>query len=275
MPKMTRKPKLPQINGEGLAFSPRSDVLEKWSPSIKAADNSISILQPIGEAIDGSGVTARRIGAALRTMRGGDVTVDINSPGGDFFEGVAIYNMLAEHPGNVTVRVLGMAASAASVIAMAGDRIEMGRGAFFMVHNAWAVALGNKNDMLEAAAMLEPFDEAMVQLYSERTGLDASAVREMMDAETWLDADAAMESGFADAMIGDDIEEEKDDDYYSAKALAIVEGAMASAGYTRKFRREILKDFNANKPGAVGGVKPGAGVSVETFIETLRNANNG
>ena len=106
--------------------------------------NSISIYDSIGENWEGTGVTAKRISAALRAIGDKDVVVNINSPGGDFFEGVAIYNLLREHQGRVTVQVMGLAASAASVIAMAGDEILMGDGSFLMIHNAgpWPSAIG-------------------------------------------------------------------------------------------------------------------------------------
>lgn len=87
----------------------------------------------------GEGVTAKRISAALRAIGEQDIVVNLNSPGGDMFEGLAIYNLLRAHSGKVTVNILGIAASAASIIAMAGDEIKMGRGAFLMIHNCWAM----------------------------------------------------------------------------------------------------------------------------------------
>ena len=113
--------------------------LDRWDGGIKAAatdDNSISVFDVIGQDYWGEGVTAKRIAGALRAMNGADVTVNINSPGGDMFEGLAIYNLLREYEGRVTVKVLGIAASAASIIAMAGDDIQIGRGAFLMIHNS-------------------------------------------------------------------------------------------------------------------------------------------
>ena len=120
-----------------------SDVLAKWAEHSFAAapgadaDATISIFDVIGEdGWTGGGVTAKRISAALRSIGNRDVIVRINSPGGDMFEGIAIYNLLRTHPAKVTVEVLGWAASAASIIAMAGDVIRMGLGSFMMVHNA-------------------------------------------------------------------------------------------------------------------------------------------
>src|SRR5262245_53778386 len=133
-----------------------SDVLAKWAERPLAADstdaNTITIYDVIGEDLwTGGGFTAKRMSAALRSIGKNDVTVKINSPGGDMFEGIAIYNLLREHPAKVTVDVMGWAASAASIIAMAGDEIRMGLGTFMMVHNAWGMVIGNRHDMRAAA----------------------------------------------------------------------------------------------------------------------------
>ncbi|VFT21653.1 phage portal protein [Klebsiella pneumoniae] len=154
--------------------------LDRWDGGIKAAatdDNSISVFDVIGQDYWGEGITAKRIAGALRAMNGADVTVNINSPGGDMFEGLAIYNLLREYEGRVTVKVLGIAASAASIIAMAGDDIQIGRGAFLMIHNCWVYAMGNRLDFAELALSLEPFDTAMADIYAARSGLDIAAFR--------------------------------------------------------------------------------------------------
>lgn len=134
--------------------------LDRWDGGIKAAatdDNSISVFDVIGQDYWGEGVTAKRIAGALRAMNGADVTVNINSPGGDMFEGLAIYNLLREYEGRVTVKVLGIAASAASVIAMAGDDIQIGRGAFLMIHNCWVVAMGTVTRVLSVVPGKMPY----------------------------------------------------------------------------------------------------------------------
>src|SRR5690606_40681426 len=100
-----------------------------------------------------------------------DITVRINSPGGDMFEGIAIYNLLRAHPAKVTVEGLGWAASAASIIAMAGDEIRMGLGSFMMVHTAWGIVIGNRHDMRDAATLFDRFDAAIADIYQARTGM--------------------------------------------------------------------------------------------------------
>jgi ATP-dependent Clp protease protease subunit len=156
----------------------------------------------------GGGVTVKRIDAALRSIGNKDVIVNINSPGGDVFEGIAIYNRLREHQGQITVKVLGLAASAASVIAMAGDKVQIGASSFLMIHNAWVLAIGNRHDMREVADFLEPFDRALADVYVARTGQRSRTCR-AMDAETWFNGSQAVELGYADALLAaDEVDDE-------------------------------------------------------------------
>ena len=182
--------------------------LKRWNPGIRAAsedEHSISIYDAIGlDPWSGEGVTTKRIAAALRSVNGADVTVNINSPGGDMFEGLAIYNLLRDYSGMVTVKVLGLAASAASIIAMAGDEIRIARAGFLNIHNCWVVALGNRQDLLEVASRLEPFDQAMAEIYASRTQSQLSAMQQLMDADTWLNGSAAVEQGFCDDLLKSD-----------------------------------------------------------------------
>lgn len=131
----------------------------------------------------------------------GDITVRINSPGGDVSAGIAIYNYLREHDGQVTIKVDGIAASIASVIAMAGDKIVMLPGAMMMVHQPWTIVQGTSDDMIEAAAALKKFGESIVPIYAARTGLSEDRINELLKAETWMTAQDAVELGFADEMV--------------------------------------------------------------------------
>ncbi|MGV3679775.1 MAG: head maturation protease, ClpP-related [Acidovorax sp.] len=267
--------KLPEIRADhrlGAAqFDARPDALERWQPEIRAATeaaNSISIYDAIGEGWDGNGVTAKRIGAALRAI-GADkeVQVNVNSPGGDFFEGVAIYNMLRQHAGKVTVRVMGLAASAASVIAMAGDEILMGDGAFLMVHNAWAVAIGNRHDMADAAKRLEPFDAAMAGVYAARSGMTVAEAAALMDKETWIGAAQAVEDGLATGLIDSKDIKQDASAHMPRKTLALVEASMARAGHSRSVRREAFKALFNGTPGAADdAATPGAGESAALLL---------
>ena len=249
----------------------RADVLERWRPqAAEASDQTISIYDVIGEDWwTGEGVTAKRVAGALRSIGKSPVTVNINSPGGDMFEGLAIYNLLREHPAEVTVRVMGMAASAASIIAMAGDRIEMGLGSFLMIHNSWGLVVGNQDDMRDAAATFAEFDAAMTDIYVARSGGDAKEIAKMMADETWLRAEAAIEAGFADATF-DAPEYETADT--GKKARAALDATLAKAGLPRSERRRLLKEA-AVTPGADGTATPRAGFDVDAvtrLISTIR-----
>lgn len=242
-------------------ISPRA--LERWNPGLYAqddsSDNTITIYDPIGYDMWGDGVTAKRIGAALRSIGSGDVVVNINSPGGDVFEGLAIYNLLREHKGRVTVRVMGLAASAASFIAMAGDEIQIGRAAFFMIHNAWVMAMGNRNDLREIADWLEPFDQTIADIYQARTGIDTTAIQSDMDDETWIGGREAVDQGWADALLPSDTIQETANAHHDSKLAARkMDVAMAKAGVPRSQRRALMQAFKSDTPSAVDNGTPGA-----------------
>ncbi|MBZ0123638.1 MAG: Clp protease ClpP [Roseovarius sp.] len=257
--------KLPEIQAERLpsvcAFEPDPDALDRWNAAIVAQDSdeaTISILDVIGEDDwTRGGMTAKRVSAALRSIGSRDVRVEINSPGGDFFEGVAIYNALRAHPHKVSVRILGVAASAASVIAMAGDDIQIGKAGFLMIHNAWAMTIGNRHDMAEAARILEPFDAAMASVYAERSGQDQTKAAEWMDAETWFGGDAAVEVGLADSLLpADAIAEDstKAEALAGVNAIRRIDARLAKTGLPRSERRALL----ANAKGGMSGAAPTA-----------------
>lgn len=174
--------------------------------ALASGDTVITMFDAIGEdpwSATG-GVTAKKVAAQLRAIGERPVEVQINSPGGDMFEGIAIYNVLREHPQPITVKVMGMAASAASIIAMAGDTVEIGAASFLMIHKCWVLAMGNADDMVETAAWLRPFDEAMAAVYAARSGLDATETLKLMKAETWFSGQAAVDKGFADTLLPSD-----------------------------------------------------------------------
>jgi ATP-dependent protease ClpP protease subunit len=147
------------------------------------------------------GVSARSIREALDEVGARDVVVHMNSGGGDYFEGVAIYQALAQHPGDVYVAVDALAASAASVVAMAGDTIGIGPGAFVMIHEASAFAYGNAADMLRIADMLDAIGDEIAGFYAARGKLDAAGFREAMAKETWYGPAAAIAAGLADEQL--------------------------------------------------------------------------
>ncbi|MDR1606384.1 MAG: Clp protease ClpP [Streptococcaceae bacterium] len=132
----------------------------------------------------------------------GDISVIINSPGGDVFAAASIYNMLMDYPHKVTVKIDSLAASAASVIAMAGTTVQMSPVAMMMCHNPSTLAFGEKVDMEKAIAMLDEVKESIINAYEIKSGLSRVQLSHMMDAETWMDAKKAVKLGFADEIIG-------------------------------------------------------------------------
>jgi len=131
----------------------------------------------------------------------GDITVWINSPGGDCVAAAQIYNMLREYEGNVTVKIDGIAASAASVIAMAGDKVLMSPVSMMMIHNPMTIAFGDSGEMQRAIDMLASVKDFIINAYELKTGLSRTKLAHLMDAETWMDAGKAVELGFADSII--------------------------------------------------------------------------
>jgi len=231
--------------------------LERWDRSITAAAtgeaNTISILEPIGsDPWTGEGVTAKRIAGALRGMSG-PVTVAINSPGGNYFEGLAIYNLLRGYKGAVNVQVIGVAASAASVIAMAGDRIEIAKAGFLMIHNSAAVAAGGAEDFRSLADTLDQFDAAMAEVYAQRTGQPVTAIQALLDAETWISGQKAVDDGYADALLpADQVRKDAraaERHQIAAQRLDVI---LAQAGLSRSERRALLNEFKSGMPGAAG-----------------------
>lgn len=156
----------------------------------------------VGESYWDDGFDASQVLDALAEHGSGDLTVHLNSGGGYAREGVAIYNALQSHDGEVTIHIDALAASAASIIAMAGARIEMGEGAIMMIHNASVLTVGNADDHDKSSEYLRLIDKQASGIYAKRTGQTAASVAKMMDDETWMGVEEAIEKGFADAEEG-------------------------------------------------------------------------
>lgn len=131
----------------------------------------------------------------------GPVDMYINSPGGDVFEARAMAGVIARHPGPVTAIIEGVAASAATYLAMAAGSVQMGDGSLLMVHNSWTFSMGDKNDLLETAALLGKIDGTIAADYARKTGATTEQVTAWMDAETWFTAQEAADAGFVDAIV--------------------------------------------------------------------------
>ena len=223
--------------------------LDMWRQDIVNSDdsgNTISILDEIGDSWWG-GVSAKYVQGELnRIGNDKDISVIINSPGGDVFEGIAIYNLLKEHKGNVTVKVIGLAASAASFIAMAGDEIKIAKTAFLMMHNAMSLAFGNKHDFRDLADFLEPFDDVIAGIYADKSSVENAEILKMMDAETWINGSKAIEDGFATAYLdSDEVKqlETTDSDVANIELNLI----LAKSGVPRNERKRMLQNIRGAK----------------------------
>jgi len=173
-----------------------------WNWNVEAAGENELVIDGViaSESWFGDEVTPKMFRDEL-AQHSGNITVRINSPGGDVFAGVALYNMLNEHQGDVTVKVDGIAASIASLISMAGDKIVMLPGSMMMVHNPWTMAAGNAEDLEQVVESLKKCAESMLPIYVARTGQTEDKIKELLKAETWLTAEDAVELGFADEAV--------------------------------------------------------------------------
>ena len=170
----------------------------------------------------------------------GDITVWINSPGGDCVAAAQIYNMLTNYSGKVTVKIDGIAASAASVIAMAGDTVLVSPVSMMMIHNPATIAWGNSAEMQKAIAMLEEVKESIINAYKIKTGLERKKLSKLMDAETWMDANSAVEMGFADEIMQRNTAEDM--------AVPTVSMMYSPAQVTNSLKEKIAKKCKIEKP---------------------------
>ena len=170
----------------------------------------------------------------------GDITVWINSPGGDCVAAAQIYNMLSNYAGKVTVKIDGIAASAASVVAMAGDKVLVSPVSMMMIHNPATIAWGDSAEMQKAVAMLDEVKESIINAYEIKTGLDRRKLSKLMDAETWMDANSAVEYGFADEIMQRNTAEDM--------AVPAVSMMYSPAQVTNSLKEKIAKKCKIEKP---------------------------
>ena len=224
----------------------------KWYKIENKADKAeIWIYEMIGEDFwSGGGVTAKNFQKELSAIKASQIDLHINSPGGEVFDGIAIYNLIKQHPATVTTYIDGLAASIASVIALAGDQIFMAENALMMIHNPYGMVMGAAEDMRKMAERLDIVRDSISKAYISRTDKPEDEINALMDAETWMTADDALELGFIDDIT------EKMDMAACAKFVPIMdkagfkhvpvfaakdaEKALRDAGYSRKQAKSIL-----------------------------------
>lgn len=234
------------------------------------------------------GVTAKGFRSRLKEATG-DIVLRINSPGGDVLDGIAIYNDLLAYDGNVKVEITGVAASIASIIAMAGDEIVIAPNAFFMIHNAWTIAVGNRHDFGDVASTLSKIDDALARTYAAQTKTGIRDIKKWMDDETWLTAREAVDAGFASSIaeaaaseakakfdlsvFGNvpkalvwDGEEETDD---AAPTKRDIERALTrDAGWSRSKARAAMRDAEQSTPEPT---QDAGGEDLKSIAEALKD----
>ncbi|MDB5618457.1 head maturation protease, ClpP-related [Tardiphaga sp.] len=207
------------------AFADKDSVKAKWKDHFQnrgtekpkaasklevraAADGAAEIL--IYDEIGYWGVTAKDFATALSGITASTINVRINSPGGDVFDGLAIYNSLKAHPATINTFVDGWAASAASFIMLAGDTVTMAENSMAMIHKAWGIGVGNSDDMTALSGVLSKIDGQIAGMYAAKTGKDTAACLAAMAAETWFTATEAKAFGLVDKVVGDDPGEDQE-----------------------------------------------------------------
>jgi len=184
----------------------------------------------------------------------GPVTVWINSPGGDVFAAAQIYNMLMEYTGAVTVKIDGIAASAASVIAMAGGEVHMSPVSMLMIHNPATIAIGDSEEMLKAKALLDEVKESIINSYELKTGLSRTKLSHLMDNETWMNANKAVELGFADKILYAGDGEPEDDTEPKNKVSVLFSRAAVTNSLLGKIPKPQAKEPEPPAPAEPAGI---------------------
>lgn len=239
------------------------------------------------------GVNAKDFRSQLRNA--GDVVLKINSPGGDVFDGIAMYNDLAQHKGNVRVEITGIAASIASIIAMGGKQIAIAPNAMMMIHNSWTIAAGNADDFEEQAAVLSKIDSALALTYATQKGTPGiRTIKQMMADETWFSGKEAVDNGFATELLS--ASDQKSNGIAAAKfdltpftnvpkALLwpdeafeegeteddIVKVLMRDAGYTRSRAKAFIKSVRAGNTSKNETMLGAGEVKLDGLLATFRD----
>ncbi|MEH3107141.1 MAG: Clp protease ClpP [Sphingomonas fennica] len=269
-----RPPEIAGVTGgAGWQFETQAlaDDWRKFEVTALASDQpTISIFDRIGDDGEGGGVTVKRIAAALRAIGDKPFTAEINSPGGNYFEGVAIYNLFRRHPQPVNVQILGIAASAASVIAMAGDTISIAHNAEIMIHEAQGVFIGTKSEMAEAVTVLQHIDDAITATYAARSGRPAAEFAAMMAGkDVYFRGQEAIDAGLADQLMEREAAMPvyaSADEFPSDKAS--LDRFLAKQNMPRSARRDLFRAMGT--PNAATPATPRAGDEPEAVARLLQ-----
>tara|TARA_R100001244_G_scaffold9274_2_gene11352 strand:+ start:1596 stop:2627 length:1032 start_codon:yes stop_codon:yes gene_type:complete len=217
--------------------------MKKWYSFKALADNSVELY--IFEEIGLYGVSAQDFVSELSEHKGKDITVHINSPGGDVFDGQAIYTALKNHTGKVTTKIEGLAASMATIISLAGDSVEMSENSLFMIHTPLTNAFGNKEELRKQISILNKLEDTMVSIYSSKSTLEEIDIRAYMTDETWFSAAEAKEAGFID-VITDEIKVAASYDITAFKGMTATDIQKTFKGGLTNENNKDMTDENKN-----------------------------
>ncbi len=199
------------VKKNGKTFTLEAKVVNAAKPGNSSAQNAaekvtddveLTLFGIVGWSWYGEGITAVMVRRVLDQHRDAkSIRVLLDTPGGDYFDGVAIMNLFRRHNAKITIEVMGEATSAGSVIAMGGDTVEMRVGTMMMIHRAWSCMCGNGDEMRSSADLLDQVDSSLVDIYAARTGKDKKYLKKLVDATTWMNAEDAVKDGFADTAL--------------------------------------------------------------------------
>ncbi len=243
----------------------------KWySIQNKAGGETADIY--IFDEIGTYGVTAQEFINDIKDLKGTSINLRINSLGGDVFDGMAMYNVIKRREAKTTVYIEGIAASIATIIALGADEVVMAENSLFMIHNAWGGTMGEAKDMRKTADTLDKISGELTDIYRKKTGLSYEALQEMMDEETWLNAEEAYELGFVD-VISDSIKVAAKYDVSKFKNITEeeIQNKLNINIKNRKMTNELKEWFNNKVEEIVAAVKGDVKVSEDVVEETTVN----
>jgi ATP-dependent Clp endopeptidase proteolytic subunit ClpP len=218
------------------------------------------------------GITAQEFINDIKELKGTPINLRINSLGGDVFDGMAMYNVIKRREAKTTVYIEGIAASIATIIALGADEVVMAENSLFMIHNAWGGAMGEAKDMRKTAETLDKISGELTDIYRKKTGLSYEALQEMMDEETWLNAEEAYDLGFVD-VISDSIKVAAKYDVSKFKNITEeeIQNKLNINIKNRKMTNELKEWFNNKVEEIVATVKGDVKVSKDVVEETTVN----
>lgn len=222
-----------------------------------ATSAEILIYSAIGSSMWEDSLSAKQFSKELDALGTSvkEITVRINSPGGDVFDGITIYERLKQHPAKIKVIIDGLAASIASIIALAGDEVVIADGGFYMVHLPWTWAMGNRKDLDSTVNLLMKLEEQMINIYAKKSKKSHNEIRKWLEEETWFNSDQAIENGFADDKTSETL----------SIAASVIDRASAKNGWIRHAPKNVRTDAAAVKS-AVKDLKK----NIEDFLKARK-----